>query len=145
MSAKFPRGGEGMTIWPTVYDLNVQDKPTSSECNSSIGFFSPRASNGKTWEVWLLSEKQYGDMHWGSDGGYLRRGVSPYKFMLSTWNFQNWKTKDSAWLPYKYHYWASNSFDLLAPVRVIFEQPSYILVVQKNHLYKYYYGAQNSF
>ena len=29
----------------SLYNLNVQNKPTSSECNSSIGFFSLRVGN----------------------------------------------------------------------------------------------------
>ena len=45
--------------------------------------------------------------------------------MLNTWNFQCWKTKDSAWLPYKFHYWTFNSFDPVAKVYVISEQPLY--------------------
>ena len=42
--------------------LNIQNKPTSSECNSCIGFFSLRANNlGRNFEVhiWLLGEKHY--------------------------------------------------------------------------------------
>ena len=39
--------------------------------------------------VWLLSETQYGHNVTDSGGGYLRRGVTPHKYMLNTCNFQS--------------------------------------------------------
>ena len=35
MSAKFPRGGEGMTIWPTVYVVAIQETKIDSSIAAS--------------------------------------------------------------------------------------------------------------
>ena len=107
----------------SLYDLTVQITPTSSECNSSIGFFSMRTNNlgrHETYGCWGKAIRTW--RHWralGQRWWYLRRGATPHKFTLNAWNVQSWKTTDSAWLPYKFHYWISNKFDPIAPVRVI--------------------------
>ena len=78
-------GGDHTSPWNAVhaadkfsmFDLNVQNKPTSSKWNSVT--------------VLLLTELQYGhnviDLSSGSNGGYLQSDITPHKFMLNTWIF----------------------------------------------------------
>ena len=91
-------GGDHTSPWNGVhtadklrmFDLNVQNKPTSSEWNSVTVFFNLRKSNlGRhgRYGYWLKSERDIIDVLRGSNGGYLRYGITPYKFKLNTWNF----------------------------------------------------------
>ena len=57
----------------SIFDLNVQNKPTSSEWNSVTVFFNMRTSNLGDMRGMVTSEKRYGhdviDVPRGSDGG----------------------------------------------------------------------------
>ena len=112
-----------------LYDLNVQNKPTCSECNSIIGFFSLRVSNLGAWE-WVIWEdisgivaewKAIRTCHWCAPG--QQWWVSSTRHNSTQIHAKYMKCselKDSVQLPYKFHYWISNSCDPIAPVRIVF-------------------------
>ena len=66
------------------YILNVPNKPTSSENNSSTGFFSLGTSNLGSHERYGYCVKRNTDMPRVSDGGYILRALTPHKYMLNT-------------------------------------------------------------
>lgn len=83
----------------SLFYLNVQNKPTSRwvQLPALVSLSWKRVmGRHEGYDYWAKSNTDMTSVTCPSDGVYLRRGVTPHKLMLNTWNFQSL---------YKFHYW----------------------------------------